>query len=205
MNHIIKISLCLCLCILSYSQNYSDKIQYNEIDEVFKSWNYTTINSIEKQISQSKIETFKYVCENRKKTLKGYWEIAEFNQVNKNSIRYEFLKKILHFKNTNDFYIIEANKSGEFVTIQNYAIYKKNKKVEIFRFEYIKDKGWQLKEKFIIKGNVEINPEKYYLEFGSGVNYNDVIITHFTNNIVDESYYYIYSTMGNFSLIFNFL
>lgn len=203
MNQIIKFSLCF--YVFLSSQNYLDKIQDKEMDEVFKSWNTSTINSIEKQISQAKNETFKYVCENRKKSLKGYWEIDEFNQVNINSIRYEFLNKIIRFKNSNDFYVIEANKSGEYVTIQNYLIYKKNKKVEIFRFEYIKGEGWKLMEKFSIKGNVEITPEKYYLEFGSGVNHSDVIITHFANKCVDESYYYIYSTMGNFSLLFNFL
>ena len=204
MNQIIKFSLFL--HVFLFSQNYSDKKQDKEIDEVLKSWNTSTMNSIEKQISQTKNETFKYVCENRKNSLKRYLEIDEFNQVNKNSIRYEFLNKIFRFKNSNDFYVIEANKSGEYVTIQNYVIYKKNKKkVEIFRFEYIKGKGWMLMEKFSIKGNVEISPEKYYLEFGSGVNQSDVIITHFANKCVDESYYYIYSTMGNFSLLFNFL
>jgi hypothetical protein len=182
----------------------AQNLKNQEIEEVLKSWNIATVNSINEQMEVSKNETFKSLCKNRILALGASWKTSDFKEVNNSSTRYKFLKEILSFKNSNDFYIIEADKSGEYVRIQNYVIYKKNKKVEIYRFDYTNE-GWKVAEKFTIKGNIDIDPYKYYYEFGSGVNANDVIITHFTNKSVEESYYYLFSTMRGFSLVFNFI
>ncbi len=180
-------------------ENSNQKIE--NIDSVFINWNKATLQSLNNQIGlvhdSSRINTY----ENRLKAFKAFVGIENENTININSIRYNFLKEIINNNYLQkDLYIIEANRSGEKVEIRNFLFYLDNNgktNVEVYTF----NNGKWIKKDVVKKQTLRLNDnlKNYLTDFGFGFNPYDVTITHFVNNTVIASEYYLYTTLSKAS------
>jgi len=170
-----------------------------DIDKIFKDWNVATSNSILFGITSTNNEQQKALFENRLKALKSYLEINDFEMLNTNSIRYEFLKESM--KDWKDkFYIIEANKSGEQVSIVSYILLpNENSTSKILKYENKKG-AWTKIEEYTANFSFEFEKKKYSTAFGKGENHNDVIVTFIENGHIISSDYFLFSTMKSLEL-----
>ncbi len=168
------------------------------LDSVFINWNISTFKSLDAQIQSSTDSVQKSNYENRRLTFNGYLDIEKVESVNTESLRYKFLRKIrLRNNERQNFYIIEANKSGMSMLLRNFVVQiGAAHKAEIVFFTYVNGK-WQ-KQGLCKKDNFNIDNDlkSSITEFGNGFNYGDIIVTKFENNLVKESQYYLYSTLS---------
>ena len=110
------------LLFLYCNNSSNNKIVNN--DTTFINWNKSTLQSLTKQIESAKDSTERSLYENRVLAFKAFVDIDKADDVNVNSIRYQFIQDIItSVSNQKDFYVIEANRSGEQVEIRNYVIY----------------------------------------------------------------------------------
>lgn len=186
--------LIYCLVLFSCGKYTNMKTHNIDIDKIFQAWNVATSNSIRFEINIVNNERQRSLYENRLEALKSYLEIDDFQTLNNNSIRYKFLKESL--KNWNDaFYIIEANESGEQVSIISYILFpNKNDTSTIFKYEY-KNNEWVKIDKYIKKNSFEFDKKKYSTTFGKGKNQNDITVTLIQNNQIVNSDFFLFSTM----------
>ncbi len=175
-----------------------------KMDSIFIQWNKTTFQSLNRQKQLSTDSMQKELYDNRILSIKEYWGIKSVDDFNTESIRYKLLKLILQKSHNkkNDFYVIENNESGSKVLLRCFVIYvKPGKKTEIDFYEFGNDMWKQTgkfkKERFYLQPDLK----SYISEFRKGFNYNDIIITEFKNKQVNESEYYLYSTLSSESNI----
>lgn len=170
-----------------------------DIDKIFKAWNVETSNSINFGITSTIDKQQKLLYENRLEALKSYLEISSFNVVNTKSIRYKFLKESM--KDWSDkFYIIEANVSGEQVSIVSYILKpNKNDTSKIYKYE-CKNGEWIKIGEYLMNRSFELDRKKYSVAFGKGTNQDDVIVTSIENNNITNSDFYLFSTMKTLEL-----
>jgi len=112
------------------------------LDSTFVHWNIATINSLKSHIATTKDSSVHKLYENRLKALKVFLDIKDDNQINVNSIRYQFLND-LSLKDLGDtiFYVIEAGQSGEMIEIRNYVVFLiDNGKVGVDIYNYTNEK-----------------------------------------------------------------
>ena len=173
------------------------------LDSIFINWNISTFKSLDAQIQSSADSVQKSNYENRRLTFNGYLDIEKVESVNTESLRYKFLDKIrLGNNERQNFYIIEANKSGMSMLLRSFVVYIDTAhKAEIVFYTYVNGK-WQ-KRGLCKKDNFNIDNDlkSSITEFGKGFNYGDIIVTKFENNFVKESQYYLYSTLSMKSAI----
>jgi len=168
---------------------------------LFLTWNKATFNSFYKQIKSTGDPENRY--KNELSAFKEYIAISSDNEINKNSIRYEFLKELQENMSDLDFYIIESNRSGEEVEIRNYVVYFKGDLVkEAFIYRYLKGKWVKNKLNEI---NLKINPDLSVKRYGEGSNEGNVIITRFIKYKVDVSDFFLYTTLFKESTFFKIL
>jgi len=192
--------LICCLILFCSCGKYTNMNRHNiDIDKIFKDWNVATSNSILFGITSTNNEQQKALFENRLKALKSYLEINDFEMLNTNSIRYEFLKESM--KDWKDkFYIIEANKSGEQVSIVSYILLpNENSTSKILKYENKKG-AWTKIEEYTANFSFEFEKKKYSTAFGKGENHNDVIVTFIENGHIISSDYFLFSTMKSLEL-----
>jgi len=170
------------------------------VDSTFINWNKATLLSLNSHISLSASASEKEIYENRLAAFKSFIDVEDYNQINKKSIRYNFLQELLEDTNheSNHFYVVEANHSGESVEIINYVVYLSDNNMvngDIYHFE----KGKWIKYKPFKKISFQIDNKlkDNFVKFGSGFNQDDVIITEFNNYEVPTSEYYVYSTLAD--------
>lgn len=195
-------NLIYCLILFYSCGKYTDMNTHNkdiDIDKIFKEWNVATSNSIRFEISSTGNERQKSLYENRLVALKSYLEINDFQMLNNNSIRYKFLKE--NMKSWNDkFYIIEANESGEQVSIISYILIpNQNKTSKIFKYEY-KNGEWIKINGYVKSLPFDYDKIKYSTAFGKGKNQNDVIVTLIEKNHIISSDFFLFSTMKTLEL-----
>lgn len=174
------------------------------LDSVFVSWNKSTLESLNRQIKATSDSLQKAIYNNRFLSVKEYWGIKNIDDVNNRSIRYKFLKTLFAKLNdeTKDFYIIEANESGSKVLLRNFILYKNSTNAADIEFYDFFNEDWQKKGRFKEDNFILQSDFKNYLsQFGKGFNYDDIIITEFKNGHVQESEYYLYSTLSSGSKI----
>ncbi len=96
-----------------------------------------------------------------------------------------------------DVLIIEANESGGKVTIQNYIIYQRDSlHVDIDKYSYLLNRNWfKIDSVRNLTLTANTNLKRSFVEFGSGFNNNDVIITHVKNDNIQNSEYFLFSTL----------
>jgi hypothetical protein len=174
------------------------------LDSVFVNWNKSTLGSLNRQMEATSDSLKKSIYSNRVLSLKEYWAIKSMDDLNRSSIRYKFLKTAFAKLNdkTKDFYIIEANESGSKVLLKNFILFTNSTggiNVEFYDFfdEEWKKKGTFKEESF----NLQSNLRSYLSSFGKGVNSDDIIITKFRNANLQESEYYLYTTLSSESKI----
>lgn len=168
----------------------------DKIENIFKSWNIATSNSLKKHISATQDKQQKIYYENRLQTLKSYLKIANYNDINSNSIRYQ----LLQMKDQNwgkSFYIIEANESGEKVSIISYIVVTEKDNTKIFKYEF-SSSMWKKVGEYI--SNFKYKKGLYSTEFGKGQNQNDIIVTYVKYNKVISSDFFLFSTMKTLDL-----
>jgi hypothetical protein len=165
-------------------------------DTIFKTWNKATLQSLSKQGESTKDSVEMSLYENRILAFKAFVDINSAEDVNVNSIRYQFVQTIGEDNNQKDFYIIEANRSGERVEIRNYIVYPKAaNKAEVNVYNFI-DRKW-VKSSISKEINFPLTDSlaSYRTKFGLGFNQDDVIITRVKDNTVTASEYYLYTTL----------
>lgn len=188
--------------VFSSCKNIDNQDQYMQMnkDTTFHNWNKSTLLSLKSQIRLSN-SSEKGILENRLLAFKAFVAIDKEDKINSNSVRYQFLNELSHQNTGNgDFYIIEANRSGEAIEIRNYLIYLDNTKmVDVETFNYVKGK-W-VKGAVAKKINLQMNNnlKSYVTKFGQGFNQDDIIITHFINSKVAASEFFLYSTLSETS------
>jgi hypothetical protein len=169
------------------------------LDSIFVSWNKATLESLDRQIKATTDSLRKTFYNNRFLSTKEYWGIKNIYDLNTNSIRYKFLKAL--FVNLNDkikdFYVIEANESGSKVLLRNFIVYKSSTNKAVVEFYDFFNDDWQKKGKFQEDNfTLQTDLKNYLSQFGKGFNYDDIVITEFKNGYVQESEYYLYSTLS---------
>lgn len=171
-------------------------------DTAFINWNKSTLQSLAKQIESAKDSAEISLYENRVLAFKAFVDIDKPEDVNVNSVRYQFIQGVSEsVSNQKDFYIIEANRSGERVEIRNYVVYPSatGGKAEVNVYNFINRK-W-IKSSVSKEMDLPLSDSltSYRTKFGLGFNQDDVIITHFVKNAVTTSEYYLYTTLSNAS------
>jgi hypothetical protein len=128
---------------------------------------------------------------------KAYLEIDNPDHINRSSIRYQFLSKLMEKGGIEkDFYVIEANQSGEIVEIRSYVIYLDSSHVvDVFDFSSGKWAKHTLNQEVDV--TLSDNLKDYRSEFRAGFNRNDVVITFFHKSEMVSSEYYLYETLTN--------
>ena len=185
--------------LFSCSNRYNNNYSHLDTNSIFINWNIATLKSLKNQLELSKDSSTKNIYENRLLAFKSFIDIDKEEKVNRNSIRYKFIEELE--KNANsikDFYVFEANTSGENVEIRNYVIYSdmaNNASVDIYNF----DNGKWIKNATskTIDLQLDSNLKNYLVKFKTGFNKDDVIITHFKNNTISDSEYYLYTTLSD--------
>ena len=181
------------ITLLSFGQQHiMDKLI--NIEKISIEWNMATEKSLQDQIAK-KNNPQKQLLENRLDALKAYLGIENFDRANKNSIRYKFLQTLGYenFKKS-EFYIVEADESGEQIVIQNYVIYPTGlNSVKIDRYKYMGE-NWKRKESYDLNINIKSNLKEYQVKFGTSESQDDIIITHFLKSNVINSEFYLFST-----------
>jgi hypothetical protein len=197
----MKRIFCLLLFILVSTSGIAQKLNDDKIEELVKTWNTATIDAAKDEFKR----IGRLIKHNERDTdiRENQLILPEFNASDKNSLRYKFLAKLKGFKTNSDFYVVETVKSGEVVTTQNFVIYHTKNRTKIYKFEYWQ--GWKLEYEFKIKGKITFNPYGLDTLRGSGgVNANNVIITHFIDYKITESFFFLPGTMTGFLVLFNF-
>jgi hypothetical protein len=178
------------------------------LDSVFISWNKSTFKSLNRQAKLATDSLQRTFYENRLLSVKEYWRIKNINDVNNGSIRYKFLKTVFAKLDDKkkDFYIIEANESGSKFLLRTFVLYKDSSNtIDVEFYDYFNE-IWQKtgkfkKENFYLQANLK----NYVSQFSKGFNYDDIILTEFKNGQVNQSEYYLYSTLSTESKIKNIL
>ncbi len=162
-------------------------------DELFINWNKETVSSL-KSINETLTE--QNYAKNRLEARFAYWEIKDESQLNRNSIRYTFLKILNKKIDSKDLVIIEADHSGEYYRIQNFVVYlNANNKLDLKIYRYDRNEGWKL-EKIITSYDGKINSilEKNGKDF---INRDDIIVSHFEFGKIVSSEYFLFETLKN--------
>lgn len=184
--------------LISFINNsYSQK----KLDSIFVNWNQLTFMSLERQEMLAKEDNKKLLYKNRYDAFLAFLEIDSVTSLNKKSIRYAFLKKILNRINSISKvnYIIEADKSGYITVLRNIVIYK-SLSDDVSYDIYICDDGrWRIERKGKINCKLnKSNLKDFITNFGRGFNVNDdVIITSFEGNHIKESEFFLLSTLSD--------
>jgi len=93
------------------------------IKTTFVGWNKATLTSLRTNIRLSKDIAEKRIYQNRLLAFKGYLSIKADNSVNSKSSRYQFLEKLKSDKlYVMEFFIIEANCSGEVIELRSFVV-----------------------------------------------------------------------------------
>jgi len=161
------------------------------IKTVFVAWNRSTLWSIRSKIRESNNLAEKKIYENRLATFKGYLDLKYENSFNDQSVRFRFLKKLQESQpRFSNFFIIEANRSGESLEIKNYILQLNSKGFLMLDvYHYTKEHGW-IKSGITRELKLYLDLIESTTKYGSGFNYDDVIVTQFTNSKTINSKYY---------------
>ncbi|MCO5949818.1 hypothetical protein [Mucilaginibacter flavidus] len=168
-------------------------------DVVFINWNKATLKSINKQIELAKNNSEMVLYKNRLLAFKALISIDDSEKVNANSIRYKFINEIMkNGTNRKEFYIIEANHSGEQVELRNYVVYPIAGDI-VDTYNLIGNRWVKGVSSKKLNLNLNVKLKKNRTQFGLGINQDDIIITQFIDNTVNESEYYLFTTLSNVS------
>ncbi len=189
--HFTLVYLTYFIIILSCGNSRTNP-KYLHIDSVFVAWNKSTLLSLSNHIISANDSAEKSLYQNRLLAFRSFINIGE-NVIDVKSIRYQFLKKIALNEIGNRFYIVEANNSGEVVELRNYLINPSIGVVDVYNFtgnQWVKS----ITEKMTIASYNSL--QSYFVDFGSGINQDDVIITLFDDGNMYASEYYLYTTLS---------
>jgi len=201
---IVFICYLLIFSSLDHSVGQSEKNMNLEV--TFVSWNRSTLSSIKNRIRKSNNIPEKKIYENRLAVFKGYLDIKYENSINRQSIRFLFLKKLKEKQpKISDFFIIEANRSGESLEIKNYILQRNSKGLLMIDvYVHTKEHGW-LKSGQTTEARLCLDLIESTIKYGSGFNHDDVIVTKFTDNKIINSQYYIHMTLSTRNPLKNIL
>lgn len=195
------LSFFLFISFLSIGKGYTQ----NRLDSIFVKWNLSTFSSLERRIESGadSIQIIRY--KNRLSVIATYLNIKNTRDVNGESIRYKFLKKLFQENEKLPllkFYIIEANESGAKVLLRNFVFYVDSNNNAFIDFYSNVNQEWHLRgrcqvEDFFIDDKLN----NYFAQPWKGINNDDVIVTRIENNTVKETEYFLYGTMSKASSI----
>ena len=188
-----------CLLVILPCEFYSNKSD-DKIDEIFINWNIATSKSIQSQEDFTNNGYQKSLYKNRLEAFKAYIEVADFNQLNKKSIRCKLLDQNLD-QWGDKFYIVEANESGERSRKLSYIIIPTAKNgTKIIQYEYQNAKWVKVKESAV--GYIfKYDRERYIAPFGKAKNEDDVVVTYIENSKVICSDFFLIFTMKPLEII----
>lgn len=186
---------------LLFSCGHNKSLQIDNqmnIDELIKSWNSSTLMSIEYQ-SKNSIESRKISYEKASDLFKIKQNIQNSNEVNTNSIRYKFLKTLSgQFLKISDYFIVEADISGEYYQPRIFVIYSRDQKsTDVMKFEYRKNE-WEFIDSFLLPYKFNYSYKDYISKGNDDSNRHNVIVSHIVKNGVERSDFFLTSTMRKF-------
>ena len=169
-----------------------------DIGTLFINWNKVTIASLRLQSAGEKQERVRDYYKNRLAAFHAYIDIKTDSQLNKSSIRYEFLNKIKGQLKKKDIFIIEAPTSGERVEIRNFVLYPRgiNKAdVEVYHYNL---QGWEKgKVTKDYQQTIDTTLLNHRVKWPNGFNHDDIIISHFQKGQVSASGFFLFGTLSN--------
>ncbi len=168
------------------------------IDSLWTKWNVITLESLNNQINKAKNEKEKFMYENRKSAFKTFMSIPNNGKTNTNSIRFQFLKTIYDKRTlVNDFFVVEANQSGERMEIRSFLILTNKNKLDSAVFYSFDDGRWkEMSSKSL--SSIYNGREKLDLKrttYGEGFNNDDIIVSHFDKENIKSSEFYLFGTI----------
>ena len=200
----LKLASIIYFAFLFFSTSKSNQgLAQPSTDSVFINWNKATLESLNRQKNSTTDSVQKAKYENRLLATKEYWNVRNVEDLNRKSIRYNLLTTILKdpAARKNGLYVIEANESGSKVLLRSFVLHMGDNTVDVEFYDFINSE-WQKTGQFKkVSFRLRSDLKSYITPFGKGFNYDDVIITEFTNNQVKESEYYLYSTLSTDSKI----
>lgn len=171
----------------------------SSVDAVFIKWNKETLKSLAKQKEASADSIVIASLDNRSWNIPLYWDIAAPDSINKQSVRYRFLKNLTFEDLPKDIYVVEANSNGAKIITRSFVIYKdRTGHYQAQLYMYFKGQ-WEMR-KIIELDTCLLNPNlnKFILRRGLGFNSDDIIISRFVGRVhkVVESEYYLGGTLA---------
>jgi len=94
-----------------------------------------------------------------------------------------------------NFFIIEANRSGEIVELRSIVVTSSGKIPVPVMQAYVYVKGWWLRDGTLRRINADLKLDLTASKLGSGINPDNVIVTEFENYAIKTSNYFIYWTL----------
>jgi hypothetical protein len=163
----------------------------NDIERLVKNWNQSTVESLNKSI----LSEDNFLYKNRLEAFKSFHSIEDFEKI-KSTIRYNFLLKIHEDKDLgSEYYIVEANKSGEVYEIRNLLIYKVSDNNFKLKLYVLENSEWKYKSETFFASKEEIFKQKNkHCEFNTGINKDDLIVSYFKQKKIIYSEYYLFTT-----------
>jgi hypothetical protein len=175
------------------SPNVKSDIGSNDV--IFITWNKSTLRSLKDRILIASSTDEKELSRNRIDTRKAYLQITNEDQANKSSIRYKFLDKLSQIQpNQKNFFIVEADQSGETSEKRSYVVNIHERKV-VHVYDFVSGKWVEHSVTQDFDFTISKNLNDYRVDYLSGFNSNDVIITLFENGKVVSSQHFIPTTM----------
>lgn len=196
---------CLSYLLMFLSCGNTPQQDHNntDVNAIFFDWNKSTLLTLTGHIQSSQDSTEKETYSNRLLAFKAFVEIRDYTDIKFNSIRHQFLRELLKSKHQNgNFYIIEANRSGESVEILNYVVFLDDQNIDHTSVYTFANDMW-VRGADIKITDLLVNKDlkSQLVNFGSGINQDDVIVTSFNKYKVMDSEYFLYGTLSNKSWI----
>jgi len=193
----VRLSL-FSICILLFCSMLKPNCRQGQssIDSLFVNWNEKSLASLDRQITLSTDSVKTSAYKNRLLAIKAYLDVATSKTVNVNSIRYKFLRELIPHQKSPEFYVIEANESGQKILLQNFVVYPTGSSAKVDY--YINEGSWRKSRSFDIQNFVLNENLKNFLT-KKGFNEDDVIISKFDNGEIKASEYFLYGTLSTSS------
>lgn len=172
----------------------------NRTDKIFINWNIATANSMQLQEESTNDEYQKSLYRGRFKAFKSYIDVVDLKQLNKNSIRYKLINQYLNDWN-DEFYIVEANESGEIATKISYIILQNGRDTsKVLKYIY-KNGKWDKAKEYALFPAFKFNRGNFITDYGKGKNENDITVTYIENSNIISSDFFLNFTMKQIEIL----
>ncbi|MCF6405181.1 hypothetical protein L3C95_19920 [Chitinophaga filiformis] len=178
----IGIFLLTCLLGITPENRQNQHGYQQDVRRMLIDWNKATLKSLTNQYQSASDEKKRARYAQRLAEFQSNNECKSRQLIDTASVRYKFLAMFLSKKKNREVFIVEANRMGATAIIRNYVVWGlDNGGVKVDYYFFSNENEW-LKEDFtmtIPKADISLPLSSYLVKSSEGVNYDDVIISHF--------------------------